>query len=341
MLKKIILGLLLILIAISLWNWQWVQYGYYQAKGQLRVILEARPIEEFLQDPNYPDSLKQKLQLTKVVRRYAIDSLGLLQSDNYTKLFDQGGKTLLWNVSASEAYELKAYRWDYPFLGSMPYKGFFDLEAAKVEARKLQDEGYDVRIRTVGGWSTLGILEDPLLSNMLERNDGALAEVIIHELTHATLFIKNEIEFNENLASFIGEKGAEMFLISHFGDSSDQHLEYIQSEADSKLLTQLILEGAKKLDSLYQTFQTQEYLSTADKDSLKMNTIVGITRSLDSANFYNDRYHQIFETTQPNNAYFMAFRRYHDQEDTIMSIYNSHNGNFKAMINDLKSKYGK
>ncbi len=255
MLKKIILGCLLIIIAICAWNWQWVKYGYFQAKGQIRVITEARPIEAFLSDPDYPDSLKQKLELTKEVRKYAIDSLGLLQSDNYTKLFDQGGKTLLWNVSASEPYALEAYRWDYPFLGSMPYKGFFDLEAAKQEARKLKDQGFDVRIRTVGGWSTLGILEDPLLSNMLERSDGALAEVIIHELTHATLFIKDEIEFNENLASFIGEKGAEMFLVSYFGDSSAQHLEYIQSEADSKLLTKLILSGARSLDSLYESFE--------------------------------------------------------------------------------------
>ncbi len=339
MLKKIILGCLLIIIALSIWNWKWLEYGYMQAKGQIRVIVEAKPIEEFLADPNYPDSLKQKLLLTKEVRKYAIDSLGLYQSDNYTKLFDQGGKTLLWNVSASDPYELKAYQWNYPFLGSMPYKGFFDLEKAKKEAKKLQDEGYDVRIRTVGGWSTLGILEDPLLSNMLERGDGELVEVIIHELTHATIFIKGEIEFNENLASFIGERGTELFLTSHFGDSSAQLIEYIHSESDSRALTQIILKGAQELDSLYGTFSEDD--PTAFKDSLKAQSILSITRQLDSADFYNPRYHQIFEKTQPNNAYFMAFRRYHNQEDSIRSIYESYNSNFKTMIQDLKSKYGK
>ncbi len=222
MLKKISWGILLILIALCLYYWNWLSYGYNQAKGQLKVITQSRPIEDFLQDPNFPDSLKQKLELTMAVRGFAVDSLGLNKSDNYTELYDQKGKTLLWNVSASEPYALKAYTWQYPFLGEMPYKGF-DLEKAKKEADLLKEKGFDVRIRTVGGWSTLGILKDPLLSNMLERNDGALAEVIIHELTHATLFVKNEVEFNENLASFIGEKGAERFLVSHlwgqFGSS--------------------------------------------------------------------------------------------------------------------------
>ncbi|MEQ8473418.1 MAG: aminopeptidase [Marinoscillum sp.] len=337
--KKILLGILLILMVFSIWNWHWVTYGYFQARGQLKVILDARPIQEFIEDPNFPDSLKDKLRLTQVVRRYAIDSLGLHQSENYTKLYDQEGKTLLWNVSASEPYELKAYRWKFPILGSMPYKGFFDLEKAKVEAEQLKAQGYDVRIRTVGGWSTLGILEDPLLSNMLERNEGSLAEVIIHELTHATIFIKNEIEFNENLASFIGERGAELFLTSHFGDSSNQHMEYLQSERDSRTLTQIILKGAKRLDSLYTSFSEND--SMALKDSLKSQLIREITVNLDTTEFYNPRYREIFATTQPNNAYFMAFRRYHDQEDSIQSIYSSYNRNFKLMISDLKSKYGK
>ncbi len=339
MLKKITTAFLLLVIAFLAWNWKWVNYGYMQAKGQLKVIREAKPIEDFLQDPEYPDSLKQKLLLTKKVRKFAIDSLGLFQSDNYTKLFDQGGKTLLWNVSASDPYALKAHQWHYPILGNMPYKGFFELDEARKEAEKLREQGYDVRVRTVGGWSTLGILEDPLLSNMLKSNDGSLAEVIIHELTHATIFIKDKIDFNENLATFIGERGAELFLTSHFGDSSTQALEYFQSQADSRALKQMILNGARTLDSLYNSFSSKLPIPT--KDSLKTLTIRGITQKLDSTSFHNPKYHRIFDKQQPNNAYFMAFRRYHNQEDSIQTIYQSYGANFKTMIEDLKLKYGK
>jgi len=339
MLKKISWGILLILIALCLYYWNWLSYGYNQAKGQLKVITQSRPIEDFLQDPNFPDSLKQKLELTMAVRGFAVDSLGLNKSDNYTELYDQKGKTLLWNVSASEPYALKAYTWQYPFLGEMPYKGFFDLEKAKREADLLKEKGLDVRIRTVGGWSTLGILKDPLLSNMLERNDGALAEVIIHELTHATLFVKNEVEFNENLASFIGEKGAERFLVSHFGDNSAQHLEYLQSLADSKTLTRIILKGAGRLDSLYGSFT--DSLSHSLKDSLKNNCIQHIADDLKNGAFYNTRYQNIFDDVLPNNAYFMAHRRYHNQEDSIQAIFHQYNDDIKLMLTAMKIKYGK
>lgn len=340
MIKKILLAVLLVLIVFVAWNWQWVIYGYYQGVGQAKVILEARPIEEFLADPAYPDSLKQKLRLTQKVRNYAMDSLGLSHSDNYTKMYDQKGKTLLWNVSASEAYALEAYRWKYPILGSMPYKGFFGLEKAKDEANRLKALGYDVRVRTVGGWSTLGILQDPLLSNMLNRSDGALAEVIIHELTHATIFVKGEVEFNENLASFIGERGAELFLRSHFGDSSASEVEYLQELHDQRLLNGLILDGGRKLDSLY-SWMANHNISADVKDSLKRREIRGIVSRLDATDFYNERYKGIFENQLPNNAYFMAFRRYHSQEDSIRAIYESYGGDFNLMMEALKAKYGK
>jgi len=141
-----------------------------------------------LNDPEFPDSLKSKLIIAQKARTYAIKSLGLNQSNNYTKMFDQKGEVLLWNLSACEPYELKPYQWSFPFLGKMPYKGYFKIEEAKKEQEILDSLGYDTRIRPVGGWSTLGILNDPILSNMLRRSDGALADIIIHELTHANNF---------------------------------------------------------------------------------------------------------------------------------------------------------
>ncbi|MFY0607424.1 MAG: aminopeptidase [Cyclobacteriaceae bacterium] len=337
MIKKVLWVVLLIIIAFLSYHWELVNYGILQTKGQINVIVNARPIDEFINDPDFPDSLKQKLLLTKEVRRFAIDSLGLKNSENYTKLFDQQGKTLLWNVSASERFELKPYKWEFPFLGAMPYKGYFDLDKAKEEANRLEALGLDTRVRRVGGWSTLGILEDPLLSNMLGRNDGALAEVIIHELTHATLFVVGEVAFNENLASFIGERGSEQFLISVFGDSSAQHLEYLQSEADSRLLTKIVLHGAEQLDSLYGTFNDEPI---EFKDSLKQYQIQQVVNDLKKGEFYNERYRNIFDKRLPNNAYFMAQRRYHSQEDSIQSILDNYGGDIRVMLKGLKEQYG-
>lgn len=338
MFKKIWPFFLTIIITLIIWQWSFIMYGLNQAAGQIEVIRNSRPIEEFLQDPEFPDSLKQKLRLAQEVRVFAMQELKLNQSDNYTTLYDQKGKTILWNLSACEPYELKPYTWYYPFLGSMPYKGFFDLEKAKIEGKKLKDEGFDMRIRTVSGWSTLGILNDPILSNMLNRSEGALAEVIIHELTHATIFVKNEIDFNENLASFIGEKGAQLFLKEKYGPDSKSLTAYLEDLNDEKKLTKHILTGAQLLDSLYNHLLNQP---DSIKKAFKEKTIDTIVESLDTVSFFNDGYHNIFESTKPNNAYFMSYMRYHSQEDTLTSIYNRYDNNLNLMLENLKSLYGK
>lgn len=338
MVKRVLLVLFVILIALCAWQWQLVRYGVDQAKGQMKVILEAKPVEEFLADPAFPDSLKEKLRLVQEVRGFAMNELGLSQSDNYTTLYDQHGETILWNVSACEPYELKAYSWYFPFLGSMPYKGFFDLAKAKTEADQLKAEGYDVRIRTVSGWSTLGILKDPILSNMLERSDGALAEVIIHELTHATIFVKDEIDFNENLASFIGERGAELFLSRRYGDRSSQLISYKNSLTDQRKLTAHILAGGQHLDSIYTAMNNH---SADFKDSVKHQAMRKIASQMDTVSFFNSKYRKIFDEKLPNNAYFMAFKRYHSQEDTLTSIYTHHNEDLIRLIAAMKAQYEK
>lgn len=336
--RKLWLGTLIMISVLVIWQWNMILYGLQQAKGQIKIIREARPIEEVLSDPSFPDSLKQKLRLAQEARAFAMETLKLNYSENYTTLFDQHGKVLLWNLSACEPYALEAHTWYYPFLGSMPYKGFFDLEKAKTERESLEAQGFDTRIRPVGGWSTLGILKDPILSNMLERSDGALAEVIIHELTHATVFVKNEIEFNENLASFIGERGAELFLKEKFGDSSAVLTEYLQSEADSRRLTQYILAGAQELDALYTSIKDKPDSIKQQFKTKKIDTIVG---NLDTISFYNANYYKLFAKAKPNNAYFMSFKRYHAQEDTLNSIYRRHNYDLQSMIEEMKSLHGK
>lgn len=338
MVKRVLLILFVVLIALCVWQWQLVLYGVDQAKGQMKVIMEAKPVEDFLTDPNFPDSLKQKLKLVQQVSVFAMNELGLSHSDNYTTLYDQHGKTILWNVSACEPYELKAYKWYFPLLGSMPYKGFFDLAKAKKEASKLRSEGYDVRIRTVSGWSTLGILNDPILSNMLERSEGALAEVIIHELTHATIFVKDEIDFNENLASFIGERGAEIFLKKKYGDTSQQLQSYQQNLLDQRKLTRHILSGGQYLDSVYTAMNNH---SANLKDSVKHLAMKKIASQMDTVCFFNTKYRKIFDEKLPNNAYFMAFKRYHSQEDTLTSIYATYNEDLIQLIMAMKTEYEK
>ena len=212
----------ILLLAIVFWYRSLIYYGYVQGKGQLEIIWNARPVQEYLDDQNTPDSIRQKLLLVNKVKAYAVQELGISPSNNYTSMYDQKGKPLMWVVTASEPFALEPSMWEFPIVGSFPYKGFFDPEMAVAERDRLADEGLDAGIRNAGGWSTLGWLDDPILSEMLKRNEGQLAELIIHELTHFTLFVKDSVQFNENLASFVGKQGAIKFLTVAYGEHSNE-----------------------------------------------------------------------------------------------------------------------
>ena len=273
MIKKILLVSILILVAYLCWYRHLVRYGWMQAKGQLEILWNARPVNDLYDDTNLADSLRSKLQLIEDIKSFA-DSLGLEVGNSYTKVYDQKGKAILWNLSACEPFAFKSFTWTFPILGTFSYKGFFDLDEAKAEAKLLKDKGLDTRIRSVGAWSTLGWFDDPLLSNQLFRSEGDLAEMIFHELTHATIFYQDSVTFNENLASFVGKKATVAFLTQHFGDSSKEKIDYLMSEKDAILFRNHFLEGKDLLDSLYQSFTPD--LTDSTKNQLKEMAIKSI-----------------------------------------------------------------
>ncbi|MEO1254644.1 MAG: aminopeptidase [Bacteroidota bacterium] len=317
MIKKLgwFLGLICIILLIYYWNL--IAYGIQQARGQLIIIFNTIPVSEVLLDSTIADSVKHKITIIQEARKFATDELGLSKSENYTSYYDQKGEVALWNLSASEAYKLEPKMWSFPFLGSFPYKGFFDLDRAKAEMKELKTDGYDARIRPVGGWSTLGWTKDPILSNMLERDEGALAELIIHELTHTTLFVKDDVEFNENLASFIGETGAVLFLNKKYGKNSEAYFDYLLAEEDSRTFRNQMLLATEKLDSLYATMDNEPDSTKKMQKHIMINLIMN---SIDTLHFHNSKYYSIFDNARPNNAYFMSYLRYYSAKDSLEVI---------------------
>jgi predicted aminopeptidase len=338
--KRILLGLLLLTAVLVIIYRDLVVYGMRQAKGQLHIVWNARPVEEFIKDLNFPDSLKTKLHLINAIRRYAIDSLGLKDTKNYKTLYDQKGEEVMWVVTACEPFELKAKEWTFPVIGSVPYKGFFRKDLAVKLKEELDKEGWDVSIRNPGGWSTLGWFTDPILSKMLERSEGDLANLIIHEMSHATIFIKDSIDFNENLATFIGDRGTEKFLISRYGLHSKEYQTYMNDDSDYLKFTDHMLRGTEKLDSLYKSMKPED--SREHKLFLKNEMIQSIVSSLDtlSLSINNAKPSTRYQKSLPNNAYFLNFRRYQAKQDRFWNEYNNQfHGDLKAYIHYLSEKY--
>ena len=338
MLKKLGLIILFFLIVAVIWNFELITYGIEQGRGQVSIIWNARDVEDIMNDPSAPDSLKQRLAYVEVIRKYAMDSLGLNDTDNYTALYDQQGKPVLWVVTGTRPFAFEPFEWKFPVVGTVPYKGFFREELAREEIGRVRSKGYDAGIRTVGGWSTLGWFRDPILSEMLTRSDGDLANLIIHELVHATIFVKDSVTFNENLASFIADKAALRFLKDHFGDSSAQLLSYRKELSDEKRYAEHILRGADKLDSLYKTGSGLDSLTLA---GAKQAMITGIVEAIDTMDleFVRDVRERLKQNL-PNNTYFMSFIRYRERQQDLDTLYKGrYRGDLRYMISEMKKMY--
>jgi predicted aminopeptidase len=341
-LKKIILAVLVLCLLLGVYYRDLLSYGWMQASGQVKILMQVDDVSDVLQDPAFPDSLKARIRLIEEIKKFGVDSLGLTPSKNYTTFYNQHGKPLIWLITASDRYQIKPYKWHFPIIGSFPYKGYFDSTRAVREEQELIKQGLDTDIGEVSAWSTLGYLKDPILSSMLNRRVGSLANLILHELTHGTLFVKNDLELNENLASFIGDQGAMRFLKFKYGLDSPELRTYEYSKKYNDAYSRHMLRGISKLDSLYKTFGASPAASPY-RDSLKKALIMNILddadtlllgkRTLTNKNRWADG-------TMPNNAYFISYQTYKSRQDIFkIEFEQKFGGNIKNYLAWLKEKY--
>ncbi len=315
-----------------------VSYGWMQLQGQLEVIREAMPLEEFVEFDSTTAEEKEKIKIILEAKDFAFNELGINYSENYSTIFDQKGKPSMYVVTACEPFTFQPRLWSFPFFGSFPYKGFFVREKAVEELQRVRDEEkLDVGLRTAGGWSTLGWFKDPVLSNMLNRSEGDLASLIIHELTHGTLFVKDSVTFNENLANFIGDKGAELFLSKKYGSNSKELADYIAQRVDEQLFRDYMLRAARSLDSLYGSFQEETDTMKLD---LKLKQIQMIKANFDTVSFKSSRYKGYLDGFTPNNTFFMSMLRYNSKQTQLDAVLQKDfDGDLKKYLGHLKEVY--
>lgn len=340
--KIFFIFILLSLILLFAFNYEMAIYGLQQLKGQVSVIWGAEPIEEVLKSDLISEEEKQKLIWINEIREFAFEELGINFSENYTTFYNQKDKPILWAVSACEAYQFKNYEWTFPVLGTFSYKGFFDKSKAEKEIQKLDSLNYDTDLGEVAGWSTLGFFKDPVLSSMLRRSEGSLANLIIHELTHGTLYIKNNVNFNENLANFIGDKGAELYLKKKYGENSEQLLKYKSRIKDEEIYTKHVLKKKDELAALYENFP--KFYTNTQKDSAKFQQISQFVYSITQLNLQDKEgyFLRSKRALTERNAFFMDYERYSgNQVEFEKDLNENFNGNLKNYLTHLKQKYPK
>lgn len=176
----------------------------------MRVLWGRVDIEDVLANPDTPAPLAHRLGVVVQARAFARE-IGLKVDGQYTSYLPWPGDRVITTLVVSAPGSVSALPFDFPLLGSVPYKGYFDMSLAESAGAAFRDEGMDVCLAPVAAYSTLGFFDDPVTDPMLAGGDGSLVETIIHELVHSTIFLESRPDFNEGVASFIGQEASVRF----------------------------------------------------------------------------------------------------------------------------------
>lgn len=199
-----------------------VEYFSHLVFGQLESLARTVSIAEALEDPNLTQEEKDKLVFLQEVREFGIDRIGLFAGDAYTIFEANGTEPAAYVLTASAKDSLTPFLWDLPFVGLTGQKGFFDEAMGQREADLLVEQGYDVLYTTAAGFSTLGALPDPIRQSNLRMDEFSLAEFLLHEMTHSTVFKPSDTDFNEAMATFVGRAAAQAWFDEKHGPNSDE-----------------------------------------------------------------------------------------------------------------------
>jgi predicted aminopeptidase len=182
--------------------------GYEEAK----ILSRRESIVKLVEDPRTPAERRAKLQLVLAVRQFAEDSLQLNVGKSYTTFSQLDSDTLALVLSAAQQDRFEPYTWWFPIVGRVPYRAYFSERSAQKAVESLQKKGLDAYVRPTSAFSTLGWFNDPLVSPLLRYDSVSLANTVVHELYHNTLYLAGEAMFNESLANFVGARGAIAFF---------------------------------------------------------------------------------------------------------------------------------
>ena len=236
--------------------------GWEEAK----ILSRRVPIEKVINDPATSNELRARLRLVLAARAYALDTLGLEAGESFKTFAQLERDTLVLVLSAAYRDRLQAYRWWFPVVGRLPYKGFFKPRDAIRARDEFQARGFDTYLRPASAFSTLGWFNDPLLSTTVRGDTTFLANTVIHELSHNTLFVAGNAEFSESFASFIGSRGAQAFFRSRHAPLAVQAIE--DDWANDQVLGRFWEHTAKTLDSAYRAWPSDSAARVVARDSV-------------------------------------------------------------------------
>ena len=294
-------------------------FYFEAAAGQLALINRQTPLVEAIPQQTDPQR-KALLSAVPGVLAFARDVMLMDAGESYQGYVELPDRGLTYVLVAAEKTKLEPYRWWFPFAGEVEYKSFFRQDHAQEEADELSAQGYDVYLGQSRAYSTLGYLRDPIVSSMLDEGAVAFVEVVFHELAHRRLYVAGQTEFNEQLASFVAERGCERFFSQPRLANSGLLEQWQLRREKTKRSEDLIEAAVKKLTSLYDSKASQ-----ADKLRRREIVFERLAKDLDALRTEPRAAPEII-----NNARLLQFVRYGRDNPDLQQLWESCGRDFRC-----------
>jgi predicted aminopeptidase len=311
------------ILVLTLSGCSTVEYLWQAGRGQLSIMNHARPLGEAIDDETTPPRIKALLREVPQVKAFG-ERFGMKPTRNYEEYVKLDRDAVVYVVSACHPLKFEPKQWKFPIVGGFPYLGFYAREGADRYAEKLRAEGLDVNVRGAPAYSTLGWFRDPILSTMIAEGEGAaaeLAEVVLHESLHATVYVNHQAYFNEALASYVSEGLTPLYL--RHSRPGDEKIVGIYTEAlarSEKTFTRLHA-AYSKLDVLYRS---------GESDSAKLAQKSAILEALRAELKWKP------ERTL-NNATLLGYREYEGNRESFDRMFEKCGKDWPRFISALGS----
>jgi predicted aminopeptidase len=213
--------------------------------GQLRLLLDREPLDAAVIARLAP---AERAALEAVREGLAAgDGIGLAPSGSYRSLLDRGDAPLVTVVVVAPPDRVEPVSWWFPIVGSVPYRGYFDPARAERFAERMAGRGLDTHVRPALLYSTLGWFDDPLPRAILQLDRIDVLDVVVHERVHETVFVADDVAYNEGLATFVAESA----VLAQLGGAPELAAEARRRFADRRRFGELIDRLAAELEALY------------------------------------------------------------------------------------------
>jgi predicted aminopeptidase len=309
-------------------------YVINSAYQHTKILLARRPIGDVIQDSGIDPIVRSKLRLVQRARLFA-ESIALEPKGSFTKYAELSSERefLAWVVLASRRDAFDLYTWWFPFVGSVPYKGFFDRDDALKQAQSLEAKGYEASVRGTEAFSTLGWFNDPLLSTTLRNSYPRVVNTVIHESVHSTVWVQDNVPFNESLANFVGLRATIDLFKELAGEVS-------RGRGDDVIMSRD--DVAHALDSAKREYEVSLALADAVSDAVRELAELYARDDITSAEKIKSRqgvFASIMEPFRLSHPWFKGFVNLNNADLMQASVYMTKLRSFERLFTQVGSDW--